>query len=208
MVVRYYDTIVTWKSANVTAVADHESGRLVSAAALGDEAAWNALVDRFGRLVWAVARAHRLDAGDAEDVVQTTWLRLVEHLGRLRDPERVGAWLAATARHESLRLLRRSGRHVRLEEDVDWDSGDPPVDAALLGRERDAALWAAFARLGDACRRLLRLLVADPEPSYEEVSAALGMPIGSIGPTRRRCLENLRRSPALVGISEDRGSSS
>src|SRR4051794_3498545 len=93
---------------------------LVHAAAGGDEAAWNALVDRFSGLVWAVARAHRLGAADAADVSQTTWLRLVENLTRLRDPEAVGAWLASTARREALRVLRRGSREAALPEDGDW----------------------------------------------------------------------------------------
>ena len=94
---------------------------LVRAAAEGDQQAWDALVDRFAGLVWAIARAHRLSPADAADVSQTTWLRLVEHLGRIRDPERVGAWLAATARHECLRVIRHAGRFVA-DGDVDLDA--------------------------------------------------------------------------------------
>lgn len=171
---------------------------LVRAAADGDQAAWNALVDRFNGLVWSVARSHRLSTPDASDVVQTTWLRLVEHLDRLQDPERVGAWLATTARRESLRALRLSARQVVVDDLPDAGT-DAQLGAALFEAERDRALWAAFGGLSERCQTLLRVLVADPPPSYEEVSAALDMPIGSIGPTRARCLERLR------GLAEGQG---
>ena len=167
---------------------------VVRAAADGDAEAWDALVARFEGLVWAVARAHRLSDVDAADVSQTTWLRLAEHLHRLRDPERVGGWLAATARNEALRTLRRSSRCIPV--DVDFDTAlperAPAADRRILTEERDARLWEAFDALPDPCRALLRALIADPAPSYAEVSAALGMPIGSIGPRRSRCLEGLR----------------
>ena len=175
---------------------------LVAAAAHGDESAWNGLVDRFAGLVWSVARAHRLSDADAADVSQTTWLRLAEHLDRLREPERVGAWLAATARNESLRVLGRLGRFQPWPEGGDWpDDAQQAPDARLVREERHAALWAAFSSLSDDCQRLLRVLFTEPEPSYDEVSAALGLPIGSIGPTRARCLERLRRTPAIARIS-------
>src|SRR4051794_30382531 len=164
-----------------------EVAELVRAAAEGDQAAWHELVDRYNGLVWSVARAHRLSTVDASDVVQTTWLRLVENLDRLQEPERVGAWLATTARRESLRSLRFSARVVPTETELLPDPGtDAPAAAALLASERDRALWTAFGGLSKRCQVLLRLLVADPPPSYEDVGAALDMPIGSIGPTRQR----------------------
>jgi RNA polymerase sigma factor (sigma-70 family) len=175
-------------------------GRLVQRASAGDRRAWQELVDEFAGLVWAVARAHRLSDSDAADAVQTTWLRLVEHLTRLHEPARVGAWLATTARRECLRVLRERAHVVPCGDDLPEAIEDaPPLDAALLDRERDAALWTAFARLGDRDRALLRILVVDPAPSYEEVSAALAMPIGSIGPTRSRALARLRREVERVG---------
>lgn len=177
-----------------------EVADLVRAAAEGDQAAWNALVDRYNGLVWSVARSHRLGAADASDVVQTSWLRLVENLGRLQDPERVGAWLATTARRECLRTLRLSARQIPTDELPETPT-DARLDAALLVAERDRALWQAFGRLSERCRALLRILVADPPPSYEEVGAALDMPIGSIGPTRQRCLERLRGLAEGEGVS-------
>ena len=175
--------------------------QIVEQAAGGDGAAWNAIVDRFSSLVWATARAHRLSRDDAADVAQTTWLRLVEHLDRIREPERLGAWLATTARHESLRIIRRGTREQPSDEvDLFEAPADDALDRALVDPERDGALWRAFASLSERCKSLLRLLMADEEPSYEEVGAALGMPIGAIGPTRGRCLEKLRGFAAVAGI--------
>jgi RNA polymerase sigma factor (sigma-70 family) len=171
----------------------------------GDEAAWNGLVDEFGSLVWSIARAHRLSSSDAADVSQTTWLRLAEHLDRIREPARVGSWLAATARHECLRLLRRAQRELPLGDDLPEPSGPavPSPAARLLRQERAGALWDAFVQLPERCQSLLRVLMADSPPSYEEVSEALELPVGSIGPTRARCLERLRRLAARTGISAD-----
>jgi len=177
---------------------DADSGVLLRAAARGDERSWNVLVDRHSGLVWAIARNHRLSAADCDEVFQTTWLRLVEHAARLHDPAKVGGWLATTARHESLRMLRRSGRQIPMGDDLpEPPQHAPGLDEDLLRRERDASLWSAFARLPERDQQLLRLLSADPAPSYEEIGAALDMPVGSIGPTRARCLERLRREAEL-----------
>ncbi|HVM00139.1 MAG TPA: sigma-70 family RNA polymerase sigma factor [Egibacteraceae bacterium] len=183
---------------------------LVKAAADGAQEAWDALVARYNSLVWSVARSHGLGAVDAADVVQTTWLRLVERLSTIREPERLGAWLATTARHECLQSLRRAGRQIPTDDEFRLEPREPagrPVDAALLESERDGVLWQSVDELPDRCRRLLRVLMADPAPSYEETSAALGMPIGSIGPTRARCLEQLRRIVEAAGISVESGDS-
>jgi len=180
---------------------DSSDEDLVRAARTGDQAAWDAIVARHGGRVWAVARAHRLSSADAEDVFQVTFLRLVTHIDTIREPARVGAWLATTARHECLRILRRSGRTIPSGDDQVLDAPDPllpPVDSNLIAGERQTALWDAMHRLSAPCQRLLRVLMADPEPSYEEIGQALGMPIGSIGPTRGRCLKHLRRE--LDGI--------
>jgi RNA polymerase sigma factor (sigma-70 family) len=169
---------------------------LVARARQGDDRAWDEIVDRHSGMVWAVARAHGLDVQSAADVSQVTWLRLVEHLGSLRNPERVGAWLATTAKRESIRVLRLRRREVAVE-DVELEGGadqSPAPDIRLLTAERDGELWRAFASLSDRCQHLLGLLVADPPPSYAEVAAVLDRPIGSIGPTRQRCLDCLRRA--------------
>jgi RNA polymerase sigma factor (sigma-70 family) len=174
--------------------------RMASAAATGDERAWNALVDEFGGLVWAVVRAHRLSEADGADVAQATWLALVEHLADLRDAERVGAWLATTARRECLRVLRTARRQVPTAEDFPEPVEDVEVAGEMMLEQRDAALWRAFDRLPARDQALLRLLVADPQPSYQEISAALGMPVGSIGPTRARSLQRLRIELARDGV--------
>jgi RNA polymerase sigma factor (sigma-70 family) len=179
-------------------------GELVRAAADGDQAAWNGIVDRFQGLVWATARAHRLSQADAADVAQTTWLRVVENLDRIREPEALGGWIATTARRECLRHIRLHGRELPSDEaDVFESPGDDAPELALLTEERDTALWRAFKTLGERCQALLRLLVSQDEPSYGEIGAALDMPIGAIGPTRMRCLEKLRATvmsdPAFQG---------
>src|SRR5262245_56873863 len=178
--------------------------QLVRAAAAGDQAAWNELVERFQGLVWATARSFRLSRADAADVAQTTWLRLVENLDRIREPEHLGGWLATTARREALRHIRLHCRELSSDEtDVFESPVDDPLEVALLTEERDTALWRAFAQLSERCQMLLRLLVSEDEPSYETIGAALDMPIGAIGPTRMRCLDKLRAfvgaDPALQG---------
>jgi len=173
--------------------ADGDVARLVRAAAGGDHDAWNELVERFGGLVWSVARSHRLNATDAADVSQCTWMRLVEHLDSLKNPAAVGAWLATTARRECLRVLQASRQQIPYGDDLPEPRHDGEgVDGELLRGERDAQLWQAVSRLRAEDQALLRMLAADPPASYSEINAALGMPIGSIGPTRARCLERLR----------------
>lgn len=174
---------------------------LIRAAHDGDETAWGRIVDQFSGLVWATARAHRLSAADAADVAQTTWLRLVENLDRIQNPDALGAWLATTARRECLRLIRLRGRELASDDTGLFDApGDDPIDQRLITGERDRALAAALRTIGERCQALLRMLAAPEPPSYEEIGAALEMPIGAIGPTRARCLDKLRRSPELAGI--------
>jgi RNA polymerase sigma factor (sigma-70 family) len=171
--------------------ADEQLTELVRAAADGDQSAWDEIVARYAGLVWGVARALHLNEADAADVSQTTWLRLAEHLKGLREPSRLGGWLASTARHEAYRILRRA-KHIRT---ADLDSVERDVDGPdgrILREERDAELWRAFGTLSAPCQTLLRTLIVDPKPSYAEVSEALGMPVGSIGPRRKRCIQHLR----------------
>lgn len=183
-----------------------DPGGLVRAAAAGDASAWDRLVDGFAGVVWAVTRTFGLDHMDAADVSQTTWLRLAEHLDRLQDPDRVGGWLVTTARREAMRVRERAARVVPVDDhDDDVDAALEDLDAALIRDERDVAVWAAFQETPEPCRSLLRVLLADPPPTYDEVSKALDMPIGSIGPRRQRCLAALRqRVAALPVIAEGR----
>ena len=189
-------------------VSPDDTGLLVRGAAGGDEAAWHGLVTRFSGLVWAVARAHRLAHADAADVYQTTWLRLAEHIGRIEHPERIGAWLATAARRECLQSLRSAAKAAPTDDldrlDTTPAVGNPTEEAVIAAeteREdaaRAAAMWRAFGHLSGRCRELLRILMATPPPSYAEVAAALELPLGSIGPTRARCLQRLREEMAGI----------
>jgi RNA polymerase sigma factor (sigma-70 family) len=165
---------------------------LVKRSRAGERDAWTALTRRHSNRLWSVARALRLSDTDAADAVQTTWLRLVEHLDDLREPEYVGTWLATTIRRECLDALKRRTRLVLTDRWDDVVDREEPLDSHLLRDERDGALWRAFRALDERCRTLLRVLMADPPPPYAEVSAALDIPVGSIGPTRQRCLAKLR----------------
>jgi RNA polymerase sigma factor (sigma-70 family) len=174
---------------------DMETLDLVASVRNGDQSAWAALTDRYTSLLWSIARSMRLSHADAADAVQTTWLRLVERLDSVREPERLGSWLATTLRRECLATLRRGAR-VEVAATDGWENlpaGGDALDEALIREERDAALWKAFGGLSTRCQSVLRILMADPPPHYADVSAALDIPVGSIGPTRQRCLNALRK---------------
>lgn len=176
------------------------------AAAAGDRTAWADIVDSYVGLVWSVARSCGLSPSDTSDIAQTTWLRLVENIDRIEDPERLGAWLATTARRECLRLIARSRRTTPVAGvEALSDTTAPPApspDAGLLARERDEQVREAITRLPPHCQRLLEQLMADPRPSYSEIAARLQMPIGSIGPTRGRCLRRLQELLSPGGLAD------
>jgi RNA polymerase sigma factor (sigma-70 family) len=182
-----------------------EVEQLVEAARAGDAAAWDALVDRYLPLVTAVIRRLRLSPADADDVNQTVWLRLVEHLDGLREPRALPGWLATTARHEGLRLIKRRGRDLPVDPGgATFDTAeDSDPGEALVQDLRSHALREAMMELPEKRRALLLLLLADPPLSYDEISARLGIPKGSIGPTRARVLEQLRESRALRGWADE-----
>jgi RNA polymerase sigma factor (sigma-70 family) len=184
---------------SVPSVTGELTAALVRRASDGDNDAWCEMVSRFGGLVFSIARGFRLSSADAADVSQTVWLRFAEHLDRLTDPERAPAWLATTTRRECLRVVRTSSRMMPTEDVGDRVS---PVasssDDGLIKAERQAAVAAAFVRIPEHCQRLLSHLAADDRLPYEEIAKKLDMPIGSIGPTRGRCLEHLRRELATV----------
>jgi RNA polymerase sigma factor (sigma-70 family) len=180
---------------------------LVHAAREGRQDAWDAIVDRFLPLVGAIIRRHRLSEADGDDVSQTVWLRLVEHLDALREPEALPGWIRTTTRNECLRVLAARGR-VQVVDPQEGGSfpdasSDQAVDDELLAAERRQALREALDELPAGRRDLLLLLLTDPPLAYEEISARLGLPIGSIGPTRARALEQLRRTRALRGLGPD-----
>jgi len=173
---------------------------MVAAAGAGDQAAWADLVARFRGRVIRVARAHGLDPYQADDVAQETWLRLYRNLGNVRDPFSLGAWIETTARRESLRALVGRRREELTGDEVGVDRAllDDGEDAEL--EERKAALARGLKTLNSRQRALMESLLAEPAPSYADVSLRVGIPIGSIGPTRGRCVKRLRQelAPELV----------
>lgn len=176
-------------------VASLDVARLVRRAAGGDKQAWERLVEQYARLIWSITTDFKLVESDAADVVQTTWMRLIEHIDRLQHPERVGSWLAATARNECLRCLAARKRIVLSHTDVAFEGPaehEPGIDEGLLAAERAKIVRDAMTHLPSRWQRLMELLMADPPVSYAEISDELGLPVGSIGPTRGRCLARLR----------------
>lgn len=177
---------------------------LVDRARAGDQAAWDAIVERYAPLVWSVCRRYNLSGADADDAGANTWLRLVERLGTLREPAALPGWLATTTARECLQALRKAGRAVPTE-DGEFETASisitPDLTSRLEVEERHIALREAFAALGDRCRELLELLFADPPVAYVEVAPKLGVAVGAIGAMRQRCLEQLRRSPAMAALA-------
>lgn len=172
-----------------------QSAWLVTAAAAGDRTAWNRLVDAYEGAVWATVRRHRLMESDARDAYQTVWLRLVENIDRLRYPARVGGWLMTTARRECFRIAAQSRSTTNVEECETYWRAEPDeaeVDADLLRQETVEEIRAAVAQLPEHWQALLHQLMADPPKQYQQIAEELDIPVGSIGPTRGRCLERLR----------------
>jgi len=190
-------------AAHQAGILSADAGELAQMAAAGDEHAWAGLVNRFTPMLWAIARSYRLPTPDAADVVQVAWLRLLQHLPRVRQPHLVGAWLATTVRRECLTTIRRRDRERPCDLDetrLPADNCGGDVDEGVLRAERDALLHRAVRQLPPRQQLLLRLLTAEPPPSYREISAATGIPIGSIGPTRARALQRLRGLLAHEGM--------
>jgi RNA polymerase sigma factor (sigma-70 family) len=179
---------------------------LVLRAAEGDQRAWDDIVERYSPLVYGICVRYRLTRHDAEDVGQTVWLLLVEHLDKLREPAALPGWLATTTARECLRVVkaasksdgRRNGR-----DDSEQFVDDRAIDEEILMAERNATLRAVFAELPTRCHQLLSMLISDPPSSYAAIHEELGIPIGSIGPQRARCLERLRRSSAFIELAEN-----
>ena len=176
---------------------------LVARAAGSDQDAWNELVERYAPLVWTICTRYRLSSHDIEDVGQNVWLLLVEQLGKLREPAALPGWLATTTSRECLRVVTTAQRLAtfggRLDDAPEF-AADVMIDEEILMAERDAALRSAFAELQPPCRQLLAMLISDPPHSYSQISETLGIPMGSIGPRRARCLERQRRSDTLIAL--------
>lgn len=181
--------------------------RCVEAARKGDPEAWRRLVDGHTGLVWSVIRGFRFDADTGKDVFQTVWLRLAENLDNIREPARIAGWIGQTTRNECVGLVRQRTRVVVADEVVasseplDRSAAYPDPGANIERTEERLAVAAAFDRLGERCQRLLRLLILDPPLSYEAISEQLELPVGSIGPTRSRCLDSMRSSPEISRIT-------
>ena len=170
----------------------------------GDKQAWDELVDRYAPLIWSICRRYRLRRADADDVGQGVWLRLVDQLGSLRDPAALPSWLATTTQRECGRVLRAARKQ---QAPGPWsDAADIPdkvtgiAESELLRAELHAALRDAFTQLPPKSRQLIALLIHDPPLSYAEISTKLGIPVGSIGPNRARCLAQLRRHPKIAAL--------
>jgi RNA polymerase sigma factor (sigma-70 family) len=177
---------------------------LVTRARNGDKRAWDALVERYSPLIWFICRRHRLSDADTEDVGQSVWLHLVTQLGKVRDPAALPGWLATTTRRECLRVLHAAREQPAARYGLDAESLPAEqagtVEQELLAAERHAALREAFLALPLDGQRLIALLLEDPPVPYAEISARLNIPVGSIGPNRGRCLDKLRRAPAIAAL--------
>jgi RNA polymerase sigma factor (sigma-70 family) len=194
----------------VTAVAGPVNGDasvadLVARARGGDQRAWDAIVERYAPLVWSICRRYRLSGADTDDAGQAVWLQLVDRLDTIRDPAALRGWPATTTRRECGRIVRAARRAPPpgyvLDTDKIPDERIATADDELIAAERHAALREAFSHLPPRCQRLIALLIEDPPLPYAEISARLGLPAGSIGPIRGRCLDRLRRHPAIAALS-------
>jgi RNA polymerase sigma factor (sigma-70 family) len=178
---------------------------LVTRARDGDRQAWDVLVERFVPLIWSICRGHQLCDADANDVAQNVWMQLVQALEMIRDPAALPGWLATTTRLECFRILRAARRPQLAGNLLDAmilpdQKSDAAAEQELLVAERHTALREAFACLPPCCQGLIALLIEDPPVSYAEISARLNIPVGSIGPDRGRCLDKLRRHPAIATL--------
>jgi RNA polymerase sigma factor (sigma-70 family) len=178
---------------------------LVRRAAAGEQAAWNEIVDRYAPLVWSICARFQLSASDREDVGQSVWLLLVEQLGKLREPAALPGWLATTTRRECLRVATAASKSERLGTVLDDPAqlaDNTMIDEEILMAEQNAALRTAFGQLPPRCKQLVGMLASDPPRSYAEISAALHIPVGSIGPQRGRCLDRMRKSLVALGAGD------
>jgi RNA polymerase sigma factor (sigma-70 family) len=175
---------------------------LVARVGDGDQDAWDELIERYSPLVWSICARYQLSRQDVADVGQSVWLLLVEQIGKLREPAALPGWLATTTRRECMRVLRAARQHEHAglppEDQMPPDPAATTIEQQIIAAERNAALRAAFAELSRTCHELLSMLMSDPPPAYADVSATLGMPVGSIGPMRARCLDRLRHSQHLA----------
>jgi len=177
----------------------------VTSARNGDKQAWDELFERYAPLIWSICRRYQLSQTDADDVGQNVWLQLVGQLAAIREPAALPGWLVTTTRRECCRFLRRTRQQQVPDHWLDdagiADTMTGTVESEVLRAERSAALREALRQLPPDSRRLIALLIQDPPVPYAEISVKLGIPVGSIGPLRARCLQKLRRHPAIVALA-------
>jgi RNA polymerase sigma factor (sigma-70 family) len=185
-----------------------KSVELVSRIRAGEESVWRDMSDQYEPLLRWIARQCRLSAEDTNDVVQLTWLRCLEHIGQLTDPDRLSGWLAAICRRECIRLATKGRREVLLSGpdltrliDDGLDGGDPYIEVAA--RDEHNRLYHAILALPERQKMLLVELLRQEGQSYLDLSQRLGLPIGSIGPTRQRAVTRLRLDPRLADLSPE-----
>jgi len=175
-----------------------ELASLVIAAGSGDNVAWSRLVGRFDQMLRRVARSYRLAPQDVDDAVQATWVQLYEHIHRLRDTSAVAGWLATTVRRQSLTILQRRVReHLTDEPEAMLADDRCSPDTSLMEDERRLVLTRALSTLPERQRELMTLIASEAAPDYKQIGATLGMPVGSIGPTRARCMARLQEHSEL-----------
>lgn len=176
-------------------------GELLEGAREGDQHAWSALVEAMSPIIWSIVRSFRLEHATAKDVAQTVWLKLVENLDHIEDPNRLPGWISTTCRREAMAVVNRSNRMVPSDFSFDLEDDSPSVEDRLVEAEEQAQVLAALQTLSQSDQELLRLLVIDPPLSYEDIAQITDRPIGSLGPTRARALGRLRRAmTATVGV--------
>ena len=176
---------------------------LVTRARKGDQQAWDILVERYSPLIWSICRHYRLSRADAEDVAQGIWLQFVNHLGAIREPAALPGWLTTTTRRECNQVVRAARGPQAAGQLLDENIPDKQIRTAeqeLLAAELHAALREAFTCLSPSRQQLMAMLIEDPPVPYTEISARLGIPVSSIGPTRRRCLDQIRHHPAIAAL--------
>ncbi|MGC4893664.1 RNA polymerase sigma factor [Micromonospora sp. DT31] len=174
------------------------SALLVVACQAGDQAAWSELISTYSPVAWSVARSFRLRTADCEDVCQATWLRVVENIHQLREPRKLASWLVTIARREAMKQVKQERRQVPIGDNAPFeawpDDAAAVVEEVIVNRSEDARLRTAFRCLDKQHQALLAMLLREPAMSYDEISVVLGIPRGSIGPTRNRLLRRLRES--------------
>ena len=187
------DTAVSWTDA-----------QLIEACLGGDRKAWNEIVDRYGRLVYSISRRNGLSDADCDDVFQDVFIILYRKLDTIRDRQHLSAWLIRTTHRECMRVAKRNGRYVGLDQTVGSEADPAEEDVGAL--ERQQLVRQALRRLGPPCQPLLMALFsscAGSPPNYDVIAAQLGIKRGSIGPTRARCFRKLRRILADLGFEPD-----